>query len=317
MLRCLLLLLPLAVATSLKAVPYGETKSAQTLFPPPTSSKINDIQHINIHHKITTGDGAADSLSVLAGSGLAEAVDARDRLNMVDEANVEEEDREFDDMFEEDEDEDEDGDGLEKRQARTTPMYGGVIQIDCLLAPDICKNAGYYQNCIRQAYGNPSLVTYTNGPYDDTVTRINRIRSGVTLQGATPCNGWPWAQRFWHSQNAGLEDPPLQTDEWPMATIWNPPFLFTPPNPQVSLRCTTSAQNSAGSAAWLNFRRCRGPYQPNTATAAYRKWQSKYAYGTRHGPCTKFIDGDTFNVNFNFSSFPPRGFNTTADDVYE
>jgi hypothetical protein len=185
MLRCLLLLLPLAVATSLKAVPYGETKSAQTLFPPPTSSKINDIQHIDIHHRITTGNGAADSLSVLAGSGLAEAVDARDRLNMVDEANVEEEDREFDDMFEEDEDEDEDGDDLEKRQARTTPMYGGVMQIDCLLAPDICKNAGYYQNCIRQAYGNPSLVTYTNGPYDDTVTRINRIRSGVTLQGAT------------------------------------------------------------------------------------------------------------------------------------
>lgn len=191
------------------------------------------------------------------------------------------------------------------------------MQIDCLLAPGVCKNAGFYQNCLRSAHGRPGFVIYQNGPYDEQVTRQNRIHSGVTLQGATPCNGWPFAQRFWHPQNGGLQDPKLQTDEWPMATFQNAQFNPNAVVPQVSLRCIPYYENSAGGTAWSAFRRCQGPYDPRPTSKAYKKYRGKYAYGTRRGPCSKLAPGDWFDVNFNFSSFSPRGQNATEDAIFE
>ena len=195
---------------------------------------------------------------------------------------------------------------LHKRQQRTIPMDAGVMQIDCLQAPDICKNAGYYQNCIRRAYGNINAVTYRNGPYNERIANANRRQSGATLSSgsSTPCNGWPFAQKFWHPQTGGLSQPALQTDEWPMASFRNNPF--NPNAPPVSLRCMLSSQNAAGSTAWTNFRNCEGEYDPNPGSSGWRNWRGKYAYGTRNGPCLKLIVDDWFRVNFNFSSFDPN-----------
>ena len=190
------------------------------------------------------------------------------------------------------------------------------MQIDCFLAPDIFKNAGYYQNCIRNAQGNNLLVLYTDGDRVKTTTDDSRVQSGVTLQGPTPCNGWPFAQRFWHPQNNGIQFPELQTDEWPMATFQNAQFNPNAAVPQVSLRCMPYYENNRGSQAWTQFRNCNGPYVANQNSKAWRKWGGKYAW-SRQGPCTPMIPGDTFNVNFDFSFYPPRGQNTTADAIYE
>lgn len=264
--RLLLLLAPLVVATSLKAISYGETKSAQTLFSLPTSTNTDIFQHAETTHSPLPGDDTANNISSLLRSSLLAGLDSSEETNVVDEGSAGNKDGQLStsDMLAKKNAPVQSFDRIEKRQQRSpNPMDAGTMQIDCLLAPDICKNAGYYQNCIRRAYGNNALVTCVNGPYDKDVTNHNRVQSGVTLQGATPCNGWPWAQRFWHPQTAGLGEPPfLQTDEWPMATFRNEDFDPTRADPQVSLRCMPRNENNAGSHAWTAFRRCQGPYDP-------------------------------------------------------
>ena len=39
--------------------------------------------------------------------------------------------------------------GLERRGVNR-----GVVQMDCLKAPEVCKNVGWYQNCLNDAKGD-------------------------------------------------------------------------------------------------------------------------------------------------------------------
>jgi hypothetical protein len=71
----------------------------------------------------------------------------------------------------------------------------------------------------------------------------------------------------------------------------------------------------AGAQAWTQFRTCNDAYEEDVKSMT--RWGGIYAYGTRLGPCNALMPGDTFIVNFNFSSFPPRGQNRTADNIFE
>lgn len=320
MLPCLLALLPLTAATTMKAVPYGETKSAQTLFKPvtsPTSITIDVNEHFDNHRAPLLGDTSTLNLPERAEGepSLAQELQLGKDFTALDMNHIDgiDGDLEAASPVSENFTSDHEHGVLGKRQVG---QYRGIMQIDCYLAPDICKNAGYYQNCMRGAQGNNLHVLYTDGDRNIDTTRDSRVQAGVTLQGATPCNGWPFAQRFWHPQNNGLELPELQTDEWPMATFQHNPFDPLSAVPQISLRCMPRYENNAGSQAWTQFRNCKGPFVANQQTDAWRKWRGKYAW-SRQGPCRPMRHGDTFNVNFDFSYFPPRGQNTTADAIYE
>jgi hypothetical protein len=142
--------------------------------------------------------------------------------------------------------------GLEKRvQAR------GTLHMDCKNAPEVCKNAGHYQNCLRKAKGNYKSFFYTNSPLETdknargkTLTpqaNENRSNSEVSLSWSRPCRASPFAQKFWHPQDSNSLGPKLdlETDEWPMATMRTGIWDQLPA--RVSLRCTTPAGNTAGS----------------------------------------------------------------------
>jgi hypothetical protein len=101
-------------------------------------------------------------------------------------------------------------------------VFRGTIQMDCRIAPMVRKNAGYYQNCLRGARGNYKLVTYTNGPNEDSPypeARKNRYNSGVSTGWATPCNARPFCQISYDRWLDDLNNPVyneevgLQTDE--------------------------------------------------------------------------------------------------------
>lgn len=311
MLRILSVFLPIAAAASMKAIPYGDIKSAETLFQSSTPVSTNTFRLPDIHHSILPEPTAMSNVSLLVQS---ETFGEPDKGLGLDAENIfvgkemyeDEHDSYLRDVHDQASAAAEESHSLHERQQRTIPMDAGVMQIDCLQAPDICKNAGYYQNCIRRAYGNINLVTYSNGPYSERYAKGNRKQSGATLSSgsSTPCNGWPFAQKFWHPQTGGSSQPALQTDEWPMASFTNNPF--NPAAPPISLRCMTSTQNSAGSTAWTNFRNCEGEYDPRPGSSGFSKWRGKYAYGTRNLPCRPLIVNDWFRVNFNFSSFDPN-----------
>jgi hypothetical protein len=192
--------------------------------------------------------------------------------------------------------------GLEKRvQAR------GTLHMDCKNAPEVCKNAGHYQNCLRKAKGNYKSFFYTNGPLETdknargkTLTpqaNENRSNSGVSLSWSRPCRAWPFTQKFWHPQDSNGLGPKLdlETDEWPMATmrtgIWDQ--LPAP----VSLGCITPAGNTAGSQEVMYFRRNDGPNY---------KQGGKWA-GERFGGSAELALEDTYYVMFDSSSFPKKG----------
>jgi hypothetical protein len=135
-------------------------------------------------------------------------------------------------------------------------VFRGTIQMDCRIAPMVCKNAGYYQNCLRGARGNYKLVTYTNGPNEDSPypeVRKNRYNSGVSTGWATPCNARPFCQMSYDRWLDDLNNPVyneevgLQRDEWPMAIMKTGRFNNqspTSPLAQVSLRCMDNVNNT-------------------------------------------------------------------------
>lgn len=325
MLSLIFAILPLVVAESLKAISYGEVRSAQTLLPSSASIQVFGSQDTN-HDPLLSEIEDPNDLSPLMLTDVSEHINVHEnpdtaaRAEFVDGNESEDDDfvglvLDASDKFNEETPLFGQNEVLEKRQR--APMYGGVMQIDCLHAPDICRNAGWYQNCLRGAHGNINAVTYWSGPYDETVARANRKNSGVTISKTTPCKGWPFAQKFYHPQTQGYEEPAIETDEWPMATFQNSPFNPAAPVPQVSLRCMTYTQNKAGAVAWTNFRRCEGPYEDDITSSGYKKWKGLYAYGTRNGPCEPLLQNDWFHVNFNFSAFLPRGQNQTQDNIRE
>jgi len=309
-----LLISLLCVATSgLKAVPFGETRSAKTLFPYPASSTIpSPYEPKLIEHDYTEPENPLPQ-------SIEEDQTIIERLELSNESLTT---RGFklDNHFH-----DKNGDnwgsyvpvGLddEKTQVRRAgpkgglkqaPAYGGVIQMDCMKAPEVCKNAGFYQNCIRGAKGDYRKVLYTNGPLEDDdpkktpVADTARFNSGVSTSWSTPCRAWPFAQRFWHPQETPQNPFPksgLETDEWPMATMVTGPFGNNNPNHPISLRCMTHDKNTAGSREVMAFRR---PENPNyVGRGKWKKW--------RLGPEEPLLEGDTYNVNFNFDSFPKQG----------
>ena len=264
MLPHLIVLLPLAAAATLKAVSYGETRSAQILFKPsPSPTSINDSvdDDVSIGHTYLLEESGLTNASKHIEATLIQNVHPREEFDIAKRIGIEDSDRDLEvpGPISEEILPSHDLGGVEKRQGR----HRGVMQIDCYLAPDICKNAGWYQNCERKAYGDIKKVLYTNGNRDHATAKWSRVQSGVTLSVATPCNGWPFAQKFWHPQNDGLETPKLQTDEWPMATFENSAFDPNSPEVQVFLRCMPHYENGAGSHAWTHFRNCNGPYDPD------------------------------------------------------
>lgn len=309
----MLIVLPIsllfAVSSGLKAVPFGETRSAETLisFPSPSSSIVPKFDHPEL----------IDNDYSQSDDPLYESIE--DDQPMVEHLELTDEglpkrrfkmDNHFhnkvgDDWglyvpieLEGDKTIVRRAEGLEKRgQAR------GTIQFDCKLAPDVCRNAGFYQNCIRGAKGDFKKVIYTNGPTEDR--RVvgtpqadeNRYNSGVSTTWSTPCRAWPFAQRFWHPQDTKKSPVPengLQTDEWPMAIMETGDFGKVP---VVSLRCMTSTENKAGARQVTNFRRPSG----NTYKVG-GKWE-----WSRLGGKGELGLGDTYFVNFNFDSFPKPG----------
>lgn len=186
-----------------------------------------------------------------------------------------------------------------------TPGFRGVVQMDCKNSPEVCKNAGFYQNCLRGAKGDYTKVLYTNGPTEDAkvdtpVADRSRFNSGVSASWSTPCRAWPFAQRFWHPQETRqkpLPDTGLETDEWPMATMNTGSWSKNNINHPISLMCMTHEQNVAGSQEVMAFRRPEGPNYVGSG-----KWKR-----SRLGPETRLLEGDTYHVNFNFDSFPKKG----------
>lgn len=143
---------------------------------------------------------------------------------------------------------------------------------------------------------------------DKAADTKNRWQSGVLTEWTPPCRAWPFCQRVWHGF-ASLRKQPLhrkglETDEWPMASMKNPGFDDTATIPQVSLRCMTHDQDTAGSNQVMAFRKCYKDYR------AGGKWAHH-----RLGPRVPLPLGDTYYVDFNFDSFDPN--NQLHNDIRE
>ena len=314
MLLLLSLSLLFAVSSGLKAVQFGETRSAETLFPSssltssPSSSIVPSLHDPELieHNYTKPEDPFPDSIEDDQIS--IEQLELNDESSSSRGANM-------GDRFH-----NKDGNewgpyipiGVNDGQTHVrqagpggglgqVPGYRGVVQMDCMKAPEVCKNAGFYQNCLRGAKGDYKKVLYTNGPKENDkktpVADKNRFNSGVSTSWSTPCRAWPFAQRFWHPQELSqgpFKKSGLQTDEWPMATMTTGPFNRNYP---ISLRCMTNTENRAGSQEVMAFRRPEGP---NYKTGG--KWKR-----FRFGPEEQLLEGDTYNVNFNFDSFSQEG----------
>lgn len=286
----LLLLLPCAASAYLKAIGFGHIAPAETLvsFPAPSAistSPENLTQEQNrISYQPTLKDQTADDVQLLI-------------------------DVEFEVQDDAEHDYDEFGHYLPVGTTGDTTLvrrtailekraaFRGTMQIDCLEAPEVCQNAGWYQNCMMGAQGSTTAVTYQEGGGVKKRDDANRLQSGVTVSRGTPCATWPFGQKFWdpYPFNPNPTKPSesyLETDEWPMASFENPAFDPTANPPQHALRCITGWSNKGGARAWTNFRRGHGPYQTGN------KWEA-FRLGTK----SPFVRGDSFNVQFNFDSF--------------
>ena len=302
----LLLLLPVAALANLKAVTYGEISSAQTLFPAPEPTNIQGFvtddskNGTNLVHVTWRSD--LHDLSVPA--ELQDAI-CNDDPNFHENLDINPAQPDHATSGNLTDDKLERRAFLQSNQPPRVRAFRGTMQIDCYKAVEVCRNAGYYQNCLRGAAGNNQLVKYYNGPYTDQFADDNRLNSGVTTDWGTPCNAWPFAQRFWHPQYPPKKKnkPPLNTDEWPMATMYNQEFDEHATTPHVSLRCMESNENQYGSTAWTNFRSCKGPYNTNPKNAGYKKYKGMWARH-REGLCRDMANGDWFYVNFNLDAFP-------------
>lgn len=167
------------------------------------------------------------------------------------------------------------------------------MQIDCLVAPEVCQNVGWYQNCLHEG----RVRTYKEGRGSDDKT--NRVQSGVKTSNGTPCKTWPFGQMFWDTYPFNENNPrpaelELQTDEWPMASMKNAAFDPTADPPQRSLRYMIGTSNGGGGKAWTNFRRGHGHYNRDG------KWTH---FRPSLGPNQPLVPDDTFEVQLNFESF--------------
>jgi hypothetical protein len=171
----------------------------------------------------------------------------------------------------------------------------------------------------------------------------NRYNSGVKTSFATPCNAMPFSQLFYdrfkggHPLTVDLLDNTktkvgvkwigLQADEWPMASMWNPNFVKNSPISQVSLRCMDHDNNGVGAKYITTFRTCQGHYVPEgpygpkdkkgkRAMVEKGKWADfRLSPKDKNGnvECQPLMEGDTFNVEFNFGSFDAK--NQTHNDL--
>lgn len=316
MLLLLSISLPFAASSGLKAVQFGETRSAETLFPSSSLTSFSSSSIVPSLHDPRLIELNYTKPEVPSPELIEDDQTSIERLGFTDEKSSTR-DTDMDDRFHNKDGNDwgpyvpigvNDGQ-TQVRQAGPggglgkVPGYRGVIQIDCMNAPEVCKNAGFYQNCLRGAKGDFTKVLYTNGPTEDDedegtpVADKNRFNSGVSTSWSTPCRAWPFAQRFWHppeSVQGPFSKSGLQTDEWPMATMTTGPFNSKNPR---SLRCMTNGENVAGSQEVMNFRRPEGRHYKTGG-----KWKHH-----RYGPEEPLLEGDTYNVNFNFDSFPKKG----------
>lgn len=197
----------------------------------------------------------------------------------------------------------------------------GIMQLDCKIAPEACKNACYYEKCMRKS----DNVVYEWGGGDDDAQDHNRVQSGVTINWGTPCRTWPFAQRFWDRYN--WRKPPvtvakipkgtdsdlfLQTDEWPMASMMNADFEEDSDPPQVSLRCIRASDNGRGGGMLKSFANVQAAYAPPQLNkdGTVKKKQTPATRGiwqSHHYKQAALEKGDKFKVNFNFDSFARPG----------
>lgn len=308
--RLFLFLVFVAVSFGLTAVPYGQFWSAETL----SSSSTPSTTPVSSHFEIPEYDEAMQEFQTL--STIDDDVEKTSEPDNVSEMASE---RPFkmDDHFHNKHGEDwglyvpidlsgesttvrrAAGFGLEKRGADA-----GTMQMDCLETPEVCKNVGWFQNCLRDARGDHTKVVYINGPLELKVTPVadqNRIESGVKTSWGRPCKVWPFAQRFWHMHpNASSlsQKYDLETDEWPMATMTTPAFVSGRSVPEVSLRCMTGVHNIRGSNQITTFRKCQKHYKAGGKWAHHRNANAA-------GRCEQLAMGDTYTVDFNFDRFVP------------
>jgi hypothetical protein len=185
-------------------------------------------------------------------------------------------------------------------------VHRGVMQMNCLEAPEACQNACYFQDCVQGANGDITKYEYKYGDGNPRTANLNRVQSGVTTNHGRPCRNWPLAQRFWDSYqfttmpNVISTDPStsLETDEWPMASMHNEPFDTSadPSVAQHSLRCITQASNGAGGRMLKDFHRGDASYEGNGIYANLAPGQQRLGQGP-------IQQGEKFFVNFNFDSF--------------
>jgi hypothetical protein len=301
-----------AVSSGLTAVPFGELRSAETLFqysspspfpsPYPTPTTIEPLSHNDtkyvrllddedIDRDVSTAQSVPDHHLVLKL--------ALDNHESPDTRRGDDWGLHFPTGLGEGRTVVARAGGLEKRGA-----FRGVLQMDCKNAPEVCKNAGFYQNCLVGAKGDYTKVLHVNGKrenYPDKKTPIAdkaRYNSGVSTSWSTPCRAWPFAQRFWHLQDTSknpVPDKGLETDEWPMATMNTGSFNKNRP---ISLRCITHDENVAGSNEVMAFRTLKG----GGNYVGRGKWKHH-----RIGPEQPLDTDDTYHVDFNFDSFPKPG----------
>lgn len=329
-----IILSPFAAASGLRSLHFGNEVSARTLFQIPTPSSIfsaydDGTGERETDHFLTQPTPNPQSSTLLGPT--VEQFDARVGRRQDTDNNESEEDSVSGDESEVDngdttdeESSDEDSDEPEhsgddsdwmpspvKPPKASAPKpdknydvpWGpdrGVMQFDCLETPEICQNACYYQNCVRKAAEDPEKDIWYQRAEED-MGEYNRAQSGVKVSGGgTPCNTGPFAQKFWDSypfNTQGEEAHLLETDEWPMASMYWPDFDGTVENAR-SLRCSMKWANGRGGYFANVFYEGNGPY------ATKGKWAK---YRNSIGP---LAPGDRFRVGFRFDSFDPN------DDIH-
>jgi hypothetical protein len=346
-------------------VPCGKVWSTQTLFPSPTPSPVSILSglstpasfstssptSVSTHYELAQHHGASqDLLPLQSADDDVDEIPQPDSLSKILPEHTFDNDNQSHDKSGNESDFDVSINQTEEstvgRRALGPKINGkfmGTVQIDCLQAPLVCQNAGWYQNCLNGARGNYKQILYESGPMESlrkvkktSFADDNRYNSGVTTSFATPCNAAPFSQLFYDRLKGGhpltatntdknTKKPKtvwvgLQTDEWPMASLWNPTFDPQASIPQVSLRCMDHVNNVVGGTFITTFRTCEGHYKPKgpyglkdskTGKRAMIKEDGKWAKyreapidpKTKFKECQFLEEGDTFYVNFNFDAF--------------
>lgn len=271
--------LSLAVAQhNMKAVPYGQPLPVSVLFPEPT----NDTPADPLYNETTEGllaqhhhDGTSNELHIDT------AADVDVKLIKYDDYLPYEVTKDQTLVYR-------DG-GLFKRAA-----YRGRAKMNCKKSPQACQTACYYQNCIRAGQN----VQYTEpGPATNSA---GREQAGVTVSIGTPCQTWPFGQRFWDPIGTGNLG--LQTDEWPMDSMQRPMFNPAATTPQVALRCIPGGDNGRGGNQIRQFRSGQGDWNSMNG--------GRFAADRRGaGP---FVPGDTYEVEFYMGDFDMTDANDLA-----